>query len=194
MRRSCRVFGVAVGLALIAAALSPVAPVEAACLGAVKKCGRDALIAIDVRAKGTPRAHPGGQVTYVLDYSMTRTPSFAPYWGSYWVGGRFPRGARGPARAVLFDGTGRRLAAFPCRGHSDGVWCDTGGRIPDRGRIVLTARLARGATAAAVARVGFDSFDGLNEQEFARHLNRQKSREKFCNYRFTRTVTTAVDS
>ncbi|ACZ89061.1 hypothetical protein [Streptosporangium roseum] len=189
-----RVLGIAAGLALIAAALSPITPAEASCLDAAKKCGRDALIAIDVKAKGTPRAHPGGRVTYVLDYSMTWTPSFAPYWGSFWVGGKFPRGAQGPARAVLFDEKGKRLAAFTCRRHSDGVWCDTGGAIPHRGRIVLSARLARGGAGAAVAKLGFDSFDGLNKEQSARHLNREKSRAEFCNYRFTRTVTTRVDS
>ncbi|GAA4230370.1 hypothetical protein FHR32_007015 [Streptosporangium album] len=189
-----RALGISVGLALIAAALSPIGPAEATCLNTVRKCGRDALIAIDVVAKGTPHASPGGRVTYVLDYSMTWTPSFAPYWGSFWVGGRFPQGAKGPTGAVLLGEDGKRLATFTCGKHADGVWCDTRDRLPHQGRIVLTARLPRKATGAAVAKLGFDSFDGLNKEESARHLDREKSREKFCNYRFVRTVTTTVKS
>ncbi|WP_326823889.1 hypothetical protein [Streptosporangium sp. NBC_01756] len=187
-----RALGIAVGLVLIAAALSPIGPAEATCLATVKKCGRDALVAVDVVAKGTPQASPGGRVTYVLDYAMTWTPSFAPYWGSFWVGGSFPRGAKGPTGATLLGEDGERIATFACHRYADGVWCDTRGRIPHQGRIVLTAHLPRGATGAAVARLGFDSFDGLNKEQFTRHLDRERSRERFCNYRFTRTVTTTV--
>ncbi|MEV7006552.1 hypothetical protein [Streptosporangium sp. NPDC051022] len=187
-----RVLGLTAGLTLIAVALSPVASAEAACLGAARKCSRDPLITIDVAAKGTPRVPQGGRVTYTLKYSMTWMESFAPYWGSFWVGGRFPKGARGPAKATLYDTAGKRIATLPCREYSDGVWCEAGSEIPHEGKVVLTARLARHGGGAAVAKLGFDSFDGLNQQEFERHYKRERAREKFCNYRFTKTVVTTV--
>ncbi len=187
-----RALGLTAGLALTALALSPIAPAEAACLDAAKKCGRDPLITIGVVAKGTSHVPQGGRVTYTLDYSMTWMESFAPYWGSFWVGGSFPRGAKAPAKATLFDTAGKRLATFPCRKYTDGVWCAARGEIPHQGRVVFSARLARHGGGAARARLGFDSFDGLNEQEFARHYSRERSREKFCNYRFTKTVITTV--
>ncbi|MEV8632749.1 hypothetical protein AB0395_13920 [Streptosporangium sp. NPDC051023] len=187
-----RALGLTAGLALIAVALSPVAPAQAACLSAAKKCQRDPLITIKVTAKGTPRVPQGGRVTYTLDYSMTWMESFAPYWGSFWVGGSFPRGAKGPEKATIFDTAGKRIATFPCREYTDGVWCAAPGDIPHEGRVVLSARLARHGGATAVARLGFDSFDGLNQQDSERHDSRARSRELFCNYRFTKTVTTKV--
>lgn len=187
-----RALGLTAGLALVAVALSPIASAEAACVGTAKKCQRDPLISIRVAAKATPHVHQAGRVTYTLNYSMTWMESFAPYWGSFWVGGKFPKGARGPAKATLFDTAGRRVATFPCGKYPDGVWCAAGGEIPHKGRIVLTARLPRHSAKTAVAKLGFDSFDGLSKQEFARHDSRQKSRERFCNYRFTKTVTTTV--
>ncbi|GHH63891.1 hypothetical protein GCM10017673_05480 [Streptosporangium violaceochromogenes] len=179
------------GLALAAVALSPLPAAGAACAGPAKDCRRGRLITIGVKAKGPSHALGGARVTYTLRYSMTWMESFAPYWGSFWVGGRFPKGARGPARATVFDASGRRFGAFPCRRYADGVWCDVGGDIPHRGRVVLTARLARHA-GTAVARLGFDSFDGLNEREAARDDGRAVSREKYCNFRFVKTVTTMV--
>jgi hypothetical protein len=194
-----RVLGLAAGLALIGAALSPPAPAQATCtVAAVKKCQGHPLIDIDVAVRATPHAHPGGRVTYVLNYSMTWTPSFAPYWGAFWVGGRFPKGAQTPSKATFFDATGKKLATIPCRRHSDGVWCDTGGQVPHhgqiprQGKIVFTARLAPKSGGAAVAKLGVDSFEGLNEAEFARHYSRKRSQEKFCNHRFAKAVTTTV--
>jgi hypothetical protein len=196
-----RVLGLAAGLALIGAALLPPVPAQATCSTAVvKKCHGAPLIDVDVAVRATPGAHPGGRVTYVLNYSMAWTPSFAPYWGAFWVGGRFPKGAQAPGKAVLFDVTGKKLATFPCHKYSDGVWCDTGGQIPHhgqiprQGKVVFTARLAPKTRGAAVAKLGVDSFEGLNADEFARHYSRKVSQQKFCNHRFTRTVTTAVDS
>ncbi|GAA3104954.1 hypothetical protein [Streptosporangium carneum] len=187
-----RALGLTAGLALVAVALSPIAPAEAACLTTAKKCQRDALITIDVAAKATPRVPQGGRVTYTLGYSMKWMESFAPYWGSFWVGGTFPKGARTPAKAALLDSAGRRIATLPCRRYADGVWCRVRGEIPHQGKVVLTARLARHGGGVALAKLGFDSFDGLNEQEFERRDGRLRSREKYCNFRFTRTVTTTV--
>lgn len=45
-----------------------------------------------------------------------------------------------------------------------------------------------------MAKLGVDSFEGLNEAEFARRYSRKKSQEKFCNHRFAKTATTTVDS
>ncbi|MGV9600621.1 hypothetical protein ACWDR1_28555 [Streptosporangium sandarakinum] len=188
-----RALGLAAGLTLVATALSPASPADAGCLSA-RKCEREALIVFDLTVRGASRAAPGREITYVLDYSTTWTPSFAPYWGSYWVGGSFPKGARGPSRAVLFDTAGKRLATFPCGRYADGVWCETRGRIPNQGRIVLSARLPARGHGKARATLGFDSFDGLNAQDHARRHTRAQARAKFCNYRFSRTVTTKVVS
>nr|BFE79804.1 hypothetical protein GCM10020093_024050 [Planobispora longispora] len=117
-----RVLGLATGLVLASTALVPAAsaaPVPAAagagragaaCRTDAGKCGRDPLIAIAVKVRATPAARPGGKVTYVIDYSQTWTPSFAPYWGALWVGGRFPKGraARSAPRS-----TTRRADAWP---------------------------------------------------------------------------------
>ncbi|MFF0308562.1 hypothetical protein ACFYSC_14090 [Streptosporangium sp. NPDC004379] len=186
-----RALGLAAGLTLVATALSPASSADAGCLSA-RKCEREALIAFDLTVRGASRAAPGREVTYVLDYSTTWTPSFAPYWGYQWVGGSFPKGARGPSRATLFDTAGRRLATFPCGRYADGVWCEARGGLPRQGRVVLSARLPAGARGAAAATLGFDSFDGLNERDHARRHSRAQARAKFCNYRFSRTVTTKV--
>ncbi|MER5643307.1 hypothetical protein [Streptosporangium sp. NPDC002524] len=186
-----RVIGIATGLVLIAAALSPLPQAQASCVTAARKCQGAPLIGIEVTGGAVPVPASGGRISYTLDYSMTWTPSFAPYWGAFWVGGRFPKGARGPSRAVVLDATGERVAVLRCREHSDGVWCAAGSHVPHRGRIVFTARLAPGAgTGAAAARLGFDSFEGLDQEESARRFSRTLAREKFCEHRFTTTVTT----
>ncbi|GAA3447083.1 hypothetical protein [Planomonospora venezuelensis] len=199
-----RVLGLATGLALTSTALVPAAPAAAAppgaaysaaaCRTAAVECERDPLIAVAVKVRATPAARPGGKVTYVVDYSQTWTPSFAPYWGAFWVGGRFPAGARGPARAVLYDTAGKRLAVLPCHRYADGTWCDAHGRMPHQGRIAMAARLPSDAKGKATARLGFNSFETLNEAEYARHHGRKKLREKFCEFRFTRTAVTRVST
>ncbi|WP_329083546.1 MULTISPECIES: hypothetical protein [unclassified Streptosporangium] len=183
-----RALGIAAGLALIAAALSPLPQAQASCVTAAGKCQEKPLIGVELTAGAVPRPDSSGRVSYTLNYSMTWTPSFAPYWGAFWVGGRFPKGARGPTRAVLLDTTGGRLAVLRCREHSDGVWCAAGSHVPHRGRIVFTTRLAPGAD--ATARLGLDSFEGLDREEAGRRLSRAQARERFCNHRFTTTVTT----
>ncbi|MBG0833206.1 hypothetical protein HS041_36500 [Planomonospora sp. ID67723] len=197
-----RVLGLAAGLLLTSTALAPVAPAAAApagtardaaaCRTAAGKCERDPFIGITVKVRATPVARAGGKVTYVVDYSQVWTPSFAPYWGAFWVGGRFPAGARGPARAVLYDTAGKRLAVLPCRRHADGTWCDAHVQMPHQGRVVMTVRLPAAARGKAAARLGFDSFETLNEAEYARHYGRKRLREKFCEFRFTKTATTRV--
>jgi hypothetical protein len=183
-----RALGIAAGLVLIAAALSPLPQAQASCVTAARKCQGEPLIGIELAAGAVPRPDAGGRVSYTLDYSMNWTPSFAPYWGTFWVGGRFPKGARGPAEAVMLDATGGRLAVLRCRKHSDGVWCAAGSHVPHRGRIVFTARLAPGT--GAEAELGFDSFEGLDREESGRRFSRAKARERFCNHRFTTTVMT----
>lgn len=185
-----RVLGITAGLALIAAALSPLPQAQASCVTAARKCQGAPLIGIEVTGGAVPGPDSKGRISYTLDYSMTWTPSFAPYWGAFWVGGRFPKGARGPARAVLLDDAGERVAVLRCREHSDGVWCAAGSHVPHRGRIVFTARLAPGTEARTAARLGFDSFEGLDREESARRLSRTQAREGFCEHRFTTTVTT----
>ncbi|MER5627581.1 hypothetical protein ABT061_41830 [Streptosporangium sp. NPDC002544] len=181
--------GIAAGLALIAVALSPLPHAQASCVSVTRKCQAEPLIDIKVAARATPPAAPSGQVSYTLDYSMTLTPSFAPYWGTFWVGGRFPAG-RGPTRAVLLDAAGKRVAVLRCREHSDGVWCAAGSHIPHRGRVVLTAPTG----GKGVTRLGFDSFEALDRKESERRFSRREARERFCNHRFTTTVTTTPDS
>ncbi|MFF3442570.1 hypothetical protein [Streptosporangium sp. NPDC002721] len=185
-----RALGIAAGLALIAAALSPLPQAQASCVTEARKCQGKPLIGIEVTAGAVPRPDSAGRVSYTIDYSMTWTPSFAPYWGAFWVGGRFPEGARGPTRAVLLDGSGERIAVLRCRERSDGVWCPAGSHLPHRGRIVFTARLAPGTEARAVARLGFDSFEGLDRKESELGLSRAQARERFCEHLFTTTVTT----
>ncbi|MFI6511118.1 hypothetical protein ACIBCT_26220 [Streptosporangium sp. NPDC050855] len=186
-----RALGIVAGLVLVAAALVP-PQAQASCVTAAKKCRGEPLIGIELVAGAVPRAGDGGRVSYTLDYAMTLTPSFAPYWGDFWVGGRFPRGARGPATATLLDGTGRRLAVLACREHADGVWCAAGSHLPPRGRIVFTTRLA--PDGPGTARLGFDSFEGLDREQSERRRTRAQARERFCNHRFTTTVTTTPDS
>ncbi|WP_436757323.1 hypothetical protein [Streptosporangium sp. V21-05] len=187
-----RVLGIAAGLALIAAALSPLPQAQASCVNAAKKCQGAPLIGIEVTGGAVPHPDSTGRVSYTLDYSMTWTPSFAPYWGAFWVGGRFPEGARGPSRAVVLDGAGERVAVLRCRERFDGVWCAAGSHVPHRGRIVFTARLApgTGTGTGTAARLGFDSFEGLDRKESALRLSRTRARERFCEHRFTTTVTT----
>ncbi|WP_068923878.1 hypothetical protein [Planobispora rosea] len=197
------VTGLVAGLALVSAAPAPAAAAQAvpvsaaACRTDTAECGRDPLISIAVKVRATPAVRPGGRVTYVIDYSQTWTPSFAPYRGAFWVGGRFPEGARGPSRAVLYDTAGKRLAVLPCRRYADGTWCDAHGPMPHRGRVVMSARLpapAKGTATAGRAKLGFDSFEALDEAEYARHRGRRELRERFCEFRFTESVTTRVRS
>ncbi|MEU8380380.1 hypothetical protein [Streptosporangium sp. NPDC048865] len=185
-----RALGIAVGLLLIAAALSPLPQAQASCVTAARKCQAKPLIGIEVTAGAVTRPDAAGRVSYTLDYSMTQTPSFVPYWGAFWVGGRFPEGTRGPTRAVLLDGAGERIAVLRCRERSDGVWCAAGSHVPHRGRIVFTTRLAPGTGAGAGARLGFDSFEGLGREESESGLSRAQARERFCEHLFTTTVTT----
>ncbi|MEU4835866.1 hypothetical protein [Streptosporangium sp. NPDC023615] len=186
-----RALGIAVGLVLVAAALTP-PQAQASCVTEARKCRGGPLIDIEVAAKAVPHAPGSGRISYTLDYTMALTPSFAPYWGDFWVGGRFPRGARGPATATLLDVSGRRLALLTCREHADGVWCAAGSHLPHRGRVVFTARLASGGP--ATARLGFDSFEGLDRGQSERRRTRAQAREKFCNHRFTTTVAMTPDS
>jgi len=188
-----RALGIAAGLALIGAALFP-PPASAGCLTEARKCQGGPLIDIKLTAGTLPRTTGGGQVSYVLDYSMSWTPSFAPYWGAFWVGGRFPAGVKGPAKAVLLDTADRRVAVLRCREHSDGVWCAAGSHLPHRGKVVLTAALADQPGGKAVARLGFHSFEGLGRGDSERRLSRREARERFCEHRFTTTVTTTMDS
>ncbi|GII02016.1 hypothetical protein [Planobispora takensis] len=181
-----RVLGLTAGLALTLTGLAPAVPVAAAPVSA------DPLISIAVKVRATPTARPGGKVTYVIDYSQTWTPSFAPYWGAFWVGGRFPAGARGPSKATLYDTAGKRLAVLPCRRYADGTWCDAHVQMPHQGRIVMSARLPARAKRTATARLGFDSFEPLNEAQYARHYSRKQARERFHEFRFTKPVTTRV--
>ncbi len=185
-----RALGVAAGLALIAAALSPLPQAQASCVTAARKCQGEPLIGIELTAGAAPRPDSQGRVSYALDYSMTWTPSFAPYWGAFWVGGRFPEGTRGGVRAVLIDGADGRVSVLRCRERSDGVWCAAGSHVPHRGRIVFTTRLAPGTETKAAARLGFDSFEGLDREESGRGFSRAQARERFCEHRFTTTVTT----
>ncbi|GIH94787.1 hypothetical protein ACFFMN_24165 [Planobispora siamensis] len=185
-----RVLGLTAGLALAFTALAPAAP--AATASAPASAPADPLISIAVKVRATPLARPGGRVTYVIDYAQTWTPSFAPYWGAFWVGGRFPAGARGPSKATLYDTAGKRLAVLPCRRYADGTWCDAHVRMPHQGRIVMSARLSAKAGRTATARLGFDSFEPLNEAQYARHYSRKQARERFREFRFTKTVTTRV--
>ncbi|MGC5010437.1 hypothetical protein ACLQ2R_06690 [Streptosporangium sp. DT93] len=186
-----RALGIAVGLVLVAAALTP-PQAQASCVTEAKKCGGKPLIGIEVAAKAVPRATGSRRISYTLDYTMTPTPSFAPYWGDFWVGGRFPRGARGPTTATLLDATGRRLAVLACRRHADGVWCAAGSHLPHRGRIVFTARIAPGGP--ATARLGFDSFEALDRGQSERRRTRAQARATFCNHRFTTIVAMTPDS
>ncbi|MEU1731955.1 hypothetical protein [Streptosporangium sp. NPDC020145] len=194
-----RALGLTTGLALVAVALSPIAPAQAAtCVSAVEKCEREPLVKIKLKAKGTPRVHQGGRVTYTLDYSMTWMESFAPYWASFWVGGTLPRGAKAPRTATLMDPSGRKVATFPCHRYRDGLWCevpsDVSKPVPHKGRIVLSTTLARHGGRTAVARLGFDSVDGLGQKDFERHYGRAAARDRFCVFRFTKTVVTKVRS
>ncbi|GAA2863448.1 hypothetical protein GCM10010517_22500 [Streptosporangium fragile] len=188
-----RVLGIVASLALIAASLIPPTTAEAACLvAAARKCPGQPLIDIDVTAGSASRAD--GRIVYTLGYSMTWTPSFAPYWGVFWVGGRFPAGAQGPSRATLFDDAGKRVAVLTCRKHSDGVWCRAGGRIPNRGKVIFSARMPADARGAGTAALGFDSFEVLDREESMRDYSRKAARAKFCNHRFSTSVTTTADS
>ena len=89
-----RALGIAAGLALIAAALSPLPTAQASCLSATGEYQARPLIGIEVAARTTP---PALERTGLLhprphpDHTMTLTPSFAPYWGAFWVRGRSPR-------------------------------------------------------------------------------------------------------
>nr|BFE79805.1 hypothetical protein GCM10020093_024060 [Planobispora longispora] len=56
----------------------------------------------------------------------------------------------------------------------------------------MSARLPATAKGTVTARLGFDSFESLNEAEYARHHGRKKLREKFCEFRFTKTAATRV--
>ncbi|MBB2911499.1 hypothetical protein FHS43_002772 [Streptosporangium becharense] len=188
-----RALGFVASLVLIAAALVPPSTAQAACLVAsVKKCDGKPMIDIDVTAKSVLRS--GGRIAYTLDYTMTSTPSFAPYWGTFWVGGRFPAGTRGLSRATLFDATGARVAVLTCRKHSDGVWCAAGSTMPNRGKVVFDAKSPSGGSGTSTARLGFDSFESLTREQSTRRYSRQAAREKFCNHRFNTSVTTAANS